>query len=388
MAGGGGGHSGRSRAFPDDQPRPSRSIPADRAQGFRCVPLVVQQRGLELQRRQQAADPRRDDRARGPPGPGRHHTHVGHDRGQRVRLAQAPAPARLLRRQPGAQRGCPDWRLLRRRARLRGEGQVADGGRQLGRPRAQQLLADAVPEVGSRHGHQRGPPPLLQPLLPRGLGEAAVPAGKHSVLPRALPADAARSRRRQELRVPGGEGQGPLRRHRDVGRASGGGLVRRGRRLVLGRRRGQALDRGHGKRGLLQRRLGTARQRRPVLRRDGRRGHGTGVAHDGVPLAPRRSDPVPEVAEGRNRAQRLDVQRGRLGQVGIRRAHRPDVERGLLVPGRHRAGPAAGAIRIGASAAGQRPPDRGRELDAADRRGEGESLGLPGPLLVQGRRRL
>ena len=57
------------------------------------------------------------------------------------------APARLLRRQRDAERGCAGRRLLRGRPRLRAPGEVPDGPRQLRRPRAQQLLADAVPQV-------------------------------------------------------------------------------------------------------------------------------------------------------------------------------------------------------------------------------------------------
>ncbi len=178
-------------------------------------------------------------------------------------------------------------RLLRGRPRLRGQGQVADDRQQLRRAGAQQLLADAVQEVVPHHGHQRGPPPRGEPLLPRRLVEAPVAAREHAVLPRALPAVAARARRRLELRVPEREGQGPLRRHGALGRPGGGGLVRRGRRVLLGRRREEAVDRGHRQRGLLQRRLGPPRQRRPVLRGHGGGGHRPRLAHDGVPLAPR-----------------------------------------------------------------------------------------------------
>ena len=167
--------------------------------------------------------------------------------------------------------------------------------------------------------------------------EGAVASREHAVLPRPLPAVAARARRRLALRVPERQGQGPLRRHGAVGRAGRGRLVRRGRRLLLGRRREEAVDRGHRQRGLLQRRLGPARERRPVLRRDRRRGDGSRLAHDRLSLAPARPDPVHEVAQGRDRAQGLDVQRRRRGQVGLRRAHRPDVERRVLVPGGHRA---------------------------------------------------
>ena len=229
---------------------------------------------------------------------------------------------------------------------------------------------------------------VVEPLLPRRLGEAALPAREHSVLPRALPPVAARARRRLQLRVPEREGEGPLRRHGALRRSGGGRVVRRGRRVLLGGRREEALDRGHGQRGLLQRRLGTARQREPVLRRHGGRGHGPRLAHDGVPLAPARSGAVSEVPEVRHRAQGLDVQCRRLGQVGLRRARGPDVERRVLVPGGHRGRPAAGALRRRAPAAGQRSADRGRARHGGHPIRQGQGVDVPRPLLVQGRRDL
>ena len=263
-----------------------------------------------------------------------------------------------------------------------------DGREQLRRPGPQQLLADAVSQVLPDHGDQRGKTPRGEPLLPRRLGEGPVAAGEHAVLPRVVSPGAPGAGRRQQLRVPEREGQGPLRRNRALGRAGRGGLVRRGRRVLLGRRRGEALDRGDRQRGLLQRRLGPARQRRAVLRRDGRGRHGPRLAHDRVPVAPPRPGAVPEVAEVRHRAQGLDLQCRRLGQVGLRRARGPDVERGVLVPGGHRAGPAARALRLGAAAAGQRRADRGRAGGLRDPVREGKGHGVPGPLLVEGRRRV
>ena len=158
----------------EHQSRLPRSLPADGAEELRGLPRLVEQRGLELERRQQAADPGRDDGPRRPHGARRRDPHLDDDRRQRVRLAAAPAPARLLRRQPDAERRRADRRLLRGRPRLRGEGQVADGRQQLRRPRPQLLLADAVPEVLPDHRHQRGPAPRREPLLPRRLGEAPV----------------------------------------------------------------------------------------------------------------------------------------------------------------------------------------------------------------------
>ena len=244
----------------------SRPVPTDRAQELRSLPRHFEQRGLELQRRQQAPHPRRDDGPRGPSGTGHGDAHVDHDRGQRVRLATASPPARVLRRQPHPERRRPDRRLLRGRPGLRSQGQVADDRQQLRRARAQQLLADAVQEVLPHHRDQRRPTPRGEPLLPRRLVEAPVAAREHAVLPRALPAVAAGARRRVELRVSQRKGQGPLRRHGAFGRPGGGGLVRRGRRVLLGGRREEAVDRGNGQRGLFQRRLGPPRQRQSVLR--------------------------------------------------------------------------------------------------------------------------
>ena len=73
---------------------------------------------------------------------------------------------------------------------------------ELGGPLAQQLLADAVPPVLPDHGHQRGPPPRRQPLLPRGLAEAPHAARGHALLPRLVPAGAPRAPRRLAVRDP------------------------------------------------------------------------------------------------------------------------------------------------------------------------------------------
>src|SRR4029077_15621306 len=101
-------------------------------------------------------------------------------------------------------------------------------------------------------------------------------------------------------------------------------------------------------------------------------------------LASRRSGPVYEVVVLRDRAQGVDLQSGRVGQVLLRGARGPDVERLLLVPGRDRAGTAARALRRGAASAGKRETDRSRKRACAGESGKGEGLHLEGPLLVQG----
>ncbi len=182
----------------------------------------------------------------------------------------------------------------------------------------------------------------------------------HALLPRLVPPGAARAARRLALRDPERPRPRPLRRDRVLGRPGRGRLVRRGRRPLLRGRRGEALDRGHGQRGLLQRRLGPARGRRALRRGAGGGRYRPRVPHDRLPLAPRGPGSLHDVAALRDGAQGLDVRRRRLREVGLRRAHRPHLERRLLVPGGHRVRPAVRPLRPRATAPGQRVPDRGR----------------------------
>ena len=155
-----------------------------------------------VERRQQAPDPRRDDRARRPAGPRRRHPHLADVAATSTagRGCCACASTTTAAATPSVDAPLGDFFAV-------GHGferpvQLADGPRQLGRPVAQQLLADALPEVLPDHGHQRGPPPRRQPLLPRGLGEGAGAPRGHAVLPRPVPAGAPRAGRRLALRVP------------------------------------------------------------------------------------------------------------------------------------------------------------------------------------------
>src|ERR1017187_5884560 len=146
----------------------------------------------------QAPHPRRNHRPRRPPGPRHGDPHLADRRRQRVRLAPAAAPPRLLRWQFHPQCGRPGRRLLRRRPWLRTGHQLPHGPRQLQRPLPQLLLAHAVPpRVPHRH-YQRGTPPRLQPLLPRGLAQASLAASQRRVFPRAVPPGPS-GRRRQAL---------------------------------------------------------------------------------------------------------------------------------------------------------------------------------------------
>ena len=136
----------RSRAVAASARRPRRP---DDAQGLQGPARVEQQPGPRVERRQLAAHRRRDGDARRSGGPRRGHPSLGDRRRQRVRLAAAAAAARLLRRQRDAERRLPARRFLRRRPGPRAAHRVADGARQLERPVAQQLLADAVRESAS-----------------------------------------------------------------------------------------------------------------------------------------------------------------------------------------------------------------------------------------------
>ena len=179
---------------------------------------------------------------------------------------------------------------------------------------------------------------------------------------------------------------GPLRRDGALGRPGRGRLVRRGRRPLLRRRREEALDRGHGQRGLLQRRLGAARRRRALRRRAGGGGHRPRVAHDRLPLAPRGSGAVHEVAPLRHGAQGLDLQRRRLGEVGLRRA-RPTSSRASPSGTRRASPPTSRPFPTAPRACRRATPPRSRSRSRARRGegGEGQGLALAGPLLVQGR---
>ena len=210
-------------------------------------------------------------------GPGDRHPHVDHDRGQRVRLAAAAAPARLLRRQRRAERRRSRRRLLRRRPRLRARRSTRSWSATAPTAGRATATGRCRSEVVPHHDHERGTPPRRQPLLPRRLGEAAVAARPHAVLPRALPAGAAGAGRRQALRVPRREGPAattsarcsPSSRPRPAGSA-------RATTTSSSTARSTPSIEGTGTRGLLQRRLGAPRRRRAVLRRArSRKGRGS-----------------------------------------------------------------------------------------------------------------
>ena len=123
------------------------------------------------------------------------------------------------------------------------------------------------------HHHERGPPARLEPLLPRGLEEGAVAAARDRVLPRAY---------RQALPT----ASGPAVRNCIDARvaattsAPSSASSRTSRAGSAKATNGffvdgvtEAVDRRHGHRGLLQRRLELPRLRRSLHGRDGRRWH-------------------------------------------------------------------------------------------------------------------
>ena len=132
-----------------------------------------------------------------------------------------------------------------------------DRARQLLRPRAQQLLADAVP--ASRAG---SPSPTRRRRVTTFYYH--VDWQKHPSLPSDVAYFHAYYRQERpavaghELRVPQHQGHGPLRRHRAERHPDAGRLVRRRRRPLLRRRRQASADLRHRHRGLLQRGLGPA----------------------------------------------------------------------------------------------------------------------------------
>ena len=199
------------------------------------------------------------------------------------------------------------------------------------------------------------------------------PAG-HGLLPRALPPGRSELGR-AAVRGPRRSRPRALRRNRSLDRPGGSGLVRRGRRFLLRRRRDEALHRGDRHGGLLQRRVGPARRHRSLRGGIRRRRDRPRLADDRLPVAPRGPDPVPQVAAFRLRAQGLDLPPRRLGQVGAS-GERTDLisSVALLVPGRHRDGPARGSLRRRAAAAGERAPDRGRDRVRGSEGHEGQGL--------------
>ena len=98
-------------------------------------------------------------------------------------------------------------------------------------------------------------------------------------------------------------GQRLLRGHGHVRDAGPGRLVRRGRRLLLHRRRGGPQPAGHRQRGLLQRCLGFPPAHRALVRPAALAGRPRRRQRRVLPLAHARPGAFHQVAEGRDRAQ-------------------------------------------------------------------------------------
>ena len=150
----------------------------------------------------------------------------------RALLLAAADAADLLGRREEPQRGMPDGRLLRHRPRPGQAVRLPAHQGVLRRPRAELLLAHALPQVGPHHGHQREPSECDAFYY-------YIDWQKH----KSLPKDTAyfHAMYRQEYPCVMGQ-QLPARRHRGPRPLRGhgaerpehvGGLVRRGRRLLL-----------------------------------------------------------------------------------------------------------------------------------------------------------
>ena len=195
--------------------------------------------------------------------------------------------------------------------------------------------------------------PLSLLYLQHRLDQAGHAARGHALLLRPVPPGISR-RQGQGLRPPRDPGQGPLRRHGPGRPDAQPGLVRRGRREDLHRRRGEALDLGHRDRGLLPLGLGPredehALLRRAVLRLPGdRRPHQLPTAgistipivfNTGIKVTIEHMGWMSAGREPRVQGHELERAGGRLRQRGLlvpdRRAH---VRR--AGPGSRRAAPA------------------------------------------------
>ncbi len=260
---------------------------------------------------------RRDGGARRPAGAGRGHAHVDHGRGQRVRLAAPAAAARLLRRQPEPSVDAPLGDFFARRSRLRAAGQLAAGPRQLQRPLAQQLLADALRALVPDHDHQRG-------TIGGCRTSTTTWTGRSCRRCRRTPPTSTRGTDRRCRPRRGGPTRCSL--CRDAGttsapcsassRTSRGGSARATSGSTWTGTRPPRIE-GTGTEDYFNDAWSLRVAERPVRRRAGGRGDRPRRADDGVPLAHRRPDPLHAVTAVRLRARRLDLQRRWLGAVGV-----------------------------------------------------------------------
>ena len=298
-----------------------------------------------LERRQQAPSAGRDADDRRPDGPGDRDAHLDDGLGHRVRLAASAAAARLLRRQrrsPSVDVPLGDFFAVghgfERADPLAHDPQPAPTAARAtatGRCRSRSRCRITLTNEGTRR---------LGALLPRGLGEGAEPAARTRrtstrATARLLPAPADGT----PWVFLDTKGRGFYVGTVLVDRAGRAGLVRRGRRHVLRRRREGRLDPGHRLRGLLQRRVGPPRRRGRVHRLADLGRGGARRAHDArtagtswIPCRSRsrsgsrsstRAGPTSRTArvqDGVRRARRTSSPRSRTGtRRASRRTSRP-----------------------------------------------------------------
>ena len=159
-------------------------------------------------------------------------------------------------------------------------------------PLAQQLLADALPEVLPHHGDQRGPPARRTTSTTRWTGRSCRRRRRHALLPRPLPAGPA-DLGRQALRDP------LTRRGRghyvgtvmSVVQAEAGWFGEGDDLFYVDGEKAASLE-GTGTEDYFNDAWSLHVSEGLYTGRPGRRRHGAGRAHERVPLAPHRPRPV------------------------------------------------------------------------------------------------
>ena len=318
-------------------------------------------------------------------GPGGHPPHLDDDRGRAVLRAEDRPPLLLGRRGDAVRRGARR-RLLRRRPRPQPEPGLPPDREFLGGPRPELLLAHALPLVVPGHRDQRGERARRRVLLLHRLPRARRPQARRPLLPRPVPPGIP-LRGGPELSPPRRRGKRPFRRLEPERPPEGHGLVGRGRRHDLHRRRDGALAPRHGLGGLLFRRLGDARGREPVLRVPPSGGGFPGRFQGlGLPVPCSRPRRLQEVHPGDHRARARQRPRGRFLVGGLLVPDR--APRSVSAPAARRQAPPlravdAGGLRVSRMAS---DPGGGRGLRRVRGRAPGpEVLGaqaVPGGDLV------
>ena len=205
----------------------------------------------------------RDARADGRQGARRHHAHLDHVPRARAAglgeegLGQPPgdAAAHLLGRAGTARRRGAGGRFLRQLLRQAQRGHQPAG-------RSSRTPTPTTASGGCRSASRPGSRSSTRARSRSACSTTTSTGSRRTRCPRTRPTSTPstarniRSQQGQGLRAARDQGQGPLRGH-GAGRAHPQpGLVRRGRREDLHRRRGEALDLGHGHGGLFPLGLG------------------------------------------------------------------------------------------------------------------------------------